>query len=226
MKIYLLIFLFSNIYIILAGNPCNPNTGPSVLEINEEEILNQLNGQIQKISDFQAGSISMQTYSVDAINLCLDTQQYDLFLFYFSFCYINCSNFNINCKVANAQIFSVRISKSQHEEKCYLPRLKYEPDSLECFQKPCSCLIYENWFFKQYGKQKFHESLEKVKNECNTWCSTGIKPKDVWDKNEYYQKTKRGYEGIPTNVYRKPRYGRRNKGHGRSGKKYKNKHGF
>jgi len=117
-----------------------------------------------------------------AKGLCLTTQ---------FFCYVDCVGaFGMNCKVADAQIYSIRIPKEQHESKCVAPRKAAGAvqDPSECELRPCPCSLYEPWFYATSGKKDYDQALAEIQGQCSTWCTTGVQPAGVWNKAQFEKK--------------------------------------
>jgi hypothetical protein len=120
----------------------------------------------------------------------LTKEQTDACLGKFFFCNVDCaSTFGMQCKVA-AKIYSVFVPRQQHVDVCVADRalhpiteLKEKPEYREeCLLRPCECKRYESWFAREYGVGEFNEGMKMIQQQCQSWCTTGVKPPGVIDK--------------------------------------------
>jgi hypothetical protein len=120
----------------------------------------------------------------------LTKEQTDACLGKFFFCNVDCaSTFGMQCKVA-AKIYSVFVPRKQHVDICVADRithpiteLKEKPEYREeCLLRPCECKRYESWFANEYGIAQFNEGMKMIQQQCQSWCTTGVKPPGVIDK--------------------------------------------
>jgi hypothetical protein len=115
------------------------------------------------------------------------------------FCAIDCPiDFSMSCpKVADAKIYSTFVTKEQHANICVKPRaaeLKLKSKSMskkelaeskkQCVLRPCSCKAYEAEFIKMYGQDEFSKAIKTLQGMCQSWCTTGVKPKGVITEKE------------------------------------------
>jgi len=106
-----------------------------------------------------------------------------------AYCYIDCPNtFKLDCAVKNAQIYSIRVSVKEHEAKCVAPRVAAGEKRENCYYSACSCDVYEKWFNRVVGPAELTEAFEKTRQQCMTWCTTGVQPSTVWNKTQFKQK--------------------------------------
>jgi hypothetical protein len=111
------------------------------------------------------------------------------------FCSVSCADdFKMTCS-PDAQIFSTFVTKDQHANICVKPRVhalnrkvlplkKRVEERKQCILRPCSCKTYEAQFIQLYGKDEFDRALKILQGMCFKWCTTGVKPAGVIDKNQ------------------------------------------
>jgi len=135
----------------------------------------------QWIGQTKSGKIAISSQdSKIATQLCLHEAFY---------CYIDCpSAFQLECKVDNAQIYSIQVGKDEHLKRCVQPKIAQGQLIDNCYWQACACSMYEDWFFATVGKKEYGEALGKVQDQCNGWCTTGKQPANVWNKAQFTTK--------------------------------------
>jgi hypothetical protein len=125
----------------------------------------------------------------------LTKEQTDACLGKFFFCNVDCkSTFGMECKV-DAKIYSVFVPRQQHVDICVADRIanpimemREKPEYREeCLLRPCECKRYEAWFAQEYGAGEYNEGMKMIQQQCQTWCTTGVKPPGVLDKGQSTQ---------------------------------------
>jgi len=119
----------------------------------------------------------------------LSKSQTDKCLTSFFFCNVDCaSDFGMKCP-GGSKIYSVFVPRQQHVDICVTPRAQNPIPELkskieyqhECMLRPCACNLYQNWFSREYGPDEFNQGMKMIQTQCQTWCTSGVKPPGMID---------------------------------------------